>query len=122
MKGGVAVGFILLALILFPFVRMVGYAVCPVEMIEGAHWLLDLLFETESVYLSLQIVASIAIFVTEFSLLFSVLGLFITKKPIFFFSNQEEKEGESPVIERNQAVSVSFPSQKLFLNFAHLRI
>ncbi len=116
------VGVACLALILFPLIRFIGFSLLSGAMIDFIRILLEALFDTQSVYAAIQILASLALFAAEFSLLFSLLGFCVVRMLTFFhlvecssMEQQTKPRGASDV-----AIPRAF--RKIFLNFANLRI
>ncbi len=120
--GIVVVGLACLALYFFPLVRLFGFSIFPEAMIDKMRLVLDIFFDTQSVYAAIEILLSIALAATEVSLIFSILGFFAIKTfglpCIARWLRGEETTEYNKFVE----TVLSHTPKKLFLNFAHLRI
>ena len=81
--GTAVLGLIFFALSNFALAREIGFSLFTTETIDSIRLLLDFLFETESFRISLQILGSATLFFVEFTLLFSILGSFISDPKTF---------------------------------------
>ena len=117
-----AVGFICLALYMFPAVRKIGFTLLPASAEDMIRFVLQLVFETSSVYASLQILAGIALFVAEFALIFSIVGLFIAKDLVFPQELECNRIDGEDCVQSLESTGNLRASRKIFLNFANLRI
>ena len=122
LKGIAAVGLAWLALSAFPVVSDIGFAMLPTDVIDSVRLLLQAVFETNSVYAAIQIFAGIALFAVEFSLLFSIIGLFVIKECVIpQLLNYTRRHGGAEA-RWNAEVKIPRAFRKIFLNFANLRI
>ena len=122
LKGIVAVGLACLALSAFPLVSEIGFLMLPADFIDSVRLLLQAVFETHSVYAALQIFAGVALFAVEFSLLFSIIGLFVIKECVIpQLLNYTRRHGGAEA-RWNAEVKIPRAFRKIFLNFANLRI
>ena len=120
--GLAAVGFVCVALYMFPTVRQIGFDLLPVSTEKAIRFLLLTLFETNSVYASLQIFAGIALFVVEFALIFSIVGLFIAKDLVIPQQLECRRMDTEEEMQRSESAVTLRAFRKIFLNFANLRI
>lgn len=120
--GVAAVGVFCLALFFFPVVRFIGFAVIPTDVVRIIRKLMMAIFEIDSVYAALQILASTALFAVGFSLIFSIFGFVASRVFVIFrlfeqcYVEQKTEEWKASVAEQKRSFG------KIFLHFAHLRI
>lgn len=120
--GIAAVGVFYLALLFFPLTRTIGFAIIPSGAIIWVRGLFKAIFDTESVYVTLQILVNLALSAAGWSLIFSVFG-FVYVKMFFIFRVLRKL-----LIERNteqgrcSETAIPRAFKKIFLNFANLRI
>ena len=74
-KGVVAIGFIWLALSFFPIVRGVGFTFFSTSMIHSVRIILDVIFDTRSVYVALEMLVSLTLVLVEIAFIFSILDI-----------------------------------------------
>ena len=107
---------------MFAGYKDIGFNLFSASMIDVARLMMELLFDTRSVYASLQAFAGVTIILMEFTFVFSFIGFLFLKTKTYSFSVQEEKENEKPIQFYAEEVYTPFAPKKLFLNFANLRI
>lgn len=122
LNGIAAIGLAWLALSAFPVVSEIGFTMLPADLIDAVRLLLQAVFETNSVYAAIQIFASVALFAVEFSLLFSIFGLFVSKEPVIPQLLDQTRRETSKEARWNAEVKIPRAFRKIFLNFANLRI
>lgn len=122
LKGIAAVGLAWLALSAFPLVSEIGFAMLPTDFIDAVRLLLQAVFETNSLYAAIQLFAGVALFAVEFSLLFSIVGLFAMKERVIPQMLDCARKDEGKETQWNTEWKIPRASRKIFLNFANLRI
>ena len=122
LMGIVVVGLVCVAILTFPLFRQFGFAILSPQFIEFIRILLEIFLETRSVYSALFLFAGISLFMVEASLIFSIFGLFVTKRitlPCVTKAHLVEY-----IIAQKEKVKEWFfdKDEKIFLHFANLRI
>ena len=120
--GTAVLGLIFFVLSNFALAREIGFSLFTTETIDSIRLLLDFLFETESFRISLQILGSATLFFVEFTLLFSILGSFVTKYLVCMQVFDYEIIDQNLTIKKVFANSAPSVVQKLFLRLGNLRI
>ena len=120
--GTAALGLILFTLSHFALVRKVGFSLFTTETIDSIRLILEFLFETDSFQISLQILGSVTICFIQLSLLFSILGSFVTKYLVYPQALNYEFVDYNFTTKKVFAVDTPGVAQKLFLRLGNLRI
>ena len=120
--GVVSIGLALFVLFAFPFISRIGYAVLSAKTVDMIRSIIDVVFNTRSVYVAIQILAGIMLAAVEFSLIFSVLGFCVAKGLVFLHILEYDRMQKVPEYEPYTEVSIPRTFRKIFLNFANLRI
>ncbi len=122
LAGIVIVAFACVALFFFPIVRILGFSTFSCSTVKFIRSLMEALFETQSVYAAIKLLASVALILTELSLLFSIFGFMLVKMlSIPCILEWLRMEKDAPKSAYTHTKEVCFP-RKLFLNFANLKI
>lgn len=122
LTGIVVVGLVCVAILTFPLFRQFGFAILSPQFIEFIRILLEIFLETRSVYSALFMFASVSLLMVELSLIFSIFGLFVTKRitiPCLTKAGLLEY-----IIVQKEKIKKWFlgKNEKRFLHFANLRI
>ncbi len=116
------VGLACVALCLFPLVRIVGFSVLPGATVDFIRSLMDVVFDTKSVFVAIKLLASVVLIATEFSLIFTLLGFLLVKTlSLPCFMEWLHCEGDVSKCARME-FKAFFAPRKLFLSFANLKI
>lgn len=120
--GLLALGLAFLMLSQFKIVSFIGYEMLPAQTISKIRDVMRVVLNTGSVYKAIEIFIAIILLSVEFCLIFSCVGLLVTKALPLLQKLLCTRLGETANADADVEVAMPRKTRRIFLQFANLRI
>ena len=121
-NGLIVLGLAFCALSHFEIISSIGYKIFPKHIIDEIRDLMRAFLRTGSVYQAIEIMIAMELLVVEFCLVFSCVGLLVTKVLLPLQQLLCTRLGKVCDTETDVEVAMPRKVRRIFLQFAHLRI